>query len=153
MGTHYQGTREETLALNLYIKLMRCAEAVESRVNRHLQSAGLTTSQFGVLEALYHLGPLVQKDIAAKILKSTGNITLVINNLEKRGLVKRVRSSDDRRFIDVHLTDEGAQLIQRILPRHIDAIKHEIGILMPGEQGEMARLCKKLGLRTYIDDE
>lgn len=66
MGTHYEGTRQEKMALDTYIKLMRCAEAVESRVNRHLATANLTISQFGVLEALYHLGPLVQKDIARK---------------------------------------------------------------------------------------
>ena len=67
MGTHYEGTREEVMALDLYIKILRCADSVETRVNRHLQKVGLTTSQFGVLEALYHLGPLVQKDIASKI--------------------------------------------------------------------------------------
>ena len=77
----------------------------------------------------------------------------MINNLEKRGLVQRVRSDNDRRFIDVHLTEEGETLVASILPRHIDMIKREMGILMPGEQGEMARLCKKLGLRTFVDDD
>lgn len=147
MPTNYSGTKQEERALDVYVKLLRCAEAVETRVNRHLASHNLTSSQFGVLEALYHLGPLVQKDIARKILKSTGNITLVINNLEKRGLVRRERSELDRRYIDVHLTDEGEALIAKILPRHIDNIVRELSILMPGEQGEMGRLCRKLGLQ------
>ncbi len=47
---------------------------------------GLTESQFGVLDSLFHLGPMKQKEIGKKILKSGGNITMVINNLEKRGI-------------------------------------------------------------------
>lgn len=148
MATNYSGTKQEERALDVYVKLLRCAEAVETRVNRHLAVHNLTASQFGVLEALYHLGPLVQKDIAKKILKSTGNITLVINNLEKRGLVRRERSDIDRRYIDVYLTEEGAALIEAILPRHIDNIVRELTILMPGEQGELARICRKLGLQV-----
>src|SRR5512137_147164 len=90
--------RETYRALNTFTKLMRAAESVTSRVHRVLAAPKLTISQFGVLEALYHKGPLCQKDIAAKILKSTGNITLVIDNLEKNGLVRRERDSEDRRF-------------------------------------------------------
>src|SRR4051794_22640586 len=89
--------------LNTYTKLMRAAESVTSRVNRSMSPFNLTISQFGVLEALFHKGPLCQRDIAAKILKSTGNITLVIDNLEKRGLVRRVRDTEDRRYLTVHL--------------------------------------------------
>ena len=50
-------------ALNTYTKLMRAAESITARTHRHLSSKGLTISQFGVLEALYHLGPLSQKEI------------------------------------------------------------------------------------------
>ena len=92
-------------ALNTYTKLMRAAESVTGRVHRVLAAPRLTISQFGVLEALYHKGPLCQRDIAAKILKSTGNITLVIDNLEKQGLVKRERTSEDRRYLTVKLTE------------------------------------------------
>src|SRR6266702_4591444 len=90
-------------ALNTYTKLMRAAESVTSRVNRVLLAPKLTISQFGVLEALYHKGPLCQKEIAVKILKSTGNITLVIDNLEKQDLVRRERDNEDRRFLTINL--------------------------------------------------
>ena len=73
-----------------------------------MSAAGLTISQFGVLEALHHKGPLCQRDIAVKILKSTGNITLVIDNLEKQGLVTRERTSEDRRYLTIRLTGQGA---------------------------------------------
>jgi MarR family 2-MHQ and catechol resistance regulon transcriptional repressor len=107
--------------------------------------SGLTVSQFGVLESLYHLGPMCQSDIGAKLLKSSGNITLVIDNLEKRGLVRRERDSDDRRMVIVSLTKKGRELIERIFPGHVAAILEEMSILTPTEQETLGRLCRTLG--------
>ncbi|HEX8961124.1 MAG TPA: MarR family transcriptional regulator [Geobacteraceae bacterium] len=134
------------LALSTYTKLMRAAESVTGRVNRSMAEFNLTISQFGVLEALYHKGPLCQRDIAAKILKSTGNITLVIDNLEKRGLVRRERGSDDRRYLTVHLTDEGTALIAQAFSRVEAAIVTDMTALTEQEQELLGTLCKKLGL-------
>ena len=69
MGTRYDGTDEEVNALNTFIKLVRAAESVSVRINSSLPKNGLTESQFGVLEALYHLGPLCQRDLGSKLLK------------------------------------------------------------------------------------
>ena len=135
------------LALNTYTKLMRAAESVTSRVNRSMGEFNLTISQFGVLEALYHKGPLCQRDIAAKILKSTGNITMVIDNLEKRGLVRRERESDDRRYLTIHLTEEGTTLIAQAFARVEAAIVAEMTPLAEHEQELLGSLCKKLGLK------
>ena len=134
-------------ALNTYTKLMRAAESVTRRVHRVLSTPKLTLSQFGVLEALHHKGPLCQKDIAAKILKTTGNITLVIDNLEKLGLVRRVRDSDDRRYLSVHLTDSGADLIAKVFTDVEAAIVAEFASLTEEEQELLGSLCKKLGLK------
>jgi MarR family transcriptional regulator, 2-MHQ and catechol-resistance regulon repressor len=134
-------------ALNSYTKLMRAAESVTNRVGRTMSAAGLTISQFGVLEALLHKGPLCQRDIAAKILKSTGNMTLVIDNLEKQGLVRRERSAEDRRYFTVSLTDPGAQLIGTAFAAVEAAIVAEMGVLTEEEQQTLGQLCKKLGLR------
>ena len=134
-------------ALNTYTKLMRAAESVTSRVNRAMAAADLTISQFGVLEALHHKGPLCQRDIAAKILKSTGNITLVIDNLEKRQLVRRERGSKDRRYLTVHLTPEGVALIAEVFGSVEAAIVAEMKVLTLEEQEQLGRLCKKLGLK------
>jgi MarR family 2-MHQ and catechol resistance regulon transcriptional repressor len=135
------------LALNTYTKLMRAAESVTVRVNRAMAAFNLTISQFGVLEALYHKGPLCQRDIAAKILKSTGNITLVIDNLERRGLVRRERDSEDRRYLTIHLTQEGTALIAQAFARVETAIVAEMAALTQQEQELLGTLCKKLGLK------
>jgi len=134
-------------ALNTYTKLMRAAESVTSRVSRTMGAADLTISQFGVLEALLHKGPLCQRDIAAKILKSTGNITLVIDNLEKRGLVRRERTSEDRRYLTIQLTDQGLELIRQVFARVEAAIVAEMRVLTNDEQETLGLLCKKLGLK------
>ena len=97
MPTHHKGTESETRALNAFIKLMRATESVSSRLTNILQGEGLTISQFGVLEALLHLGPLSLRQIGEKILKSGGNITTVVDNLEKHDLVERRRCPEDRR--------------------------------------------------------
>ncbi len=146
MGTHYQGPPAEVRALDAYIKLTRAAESVSARVAAAYADAGLTDGQFGALEALYHLGPLVQRTLADKLLRSSGNITLVIDNLERRGLVRRERSTTDRRCITVHLTDEGRRLIRRLFPRQVARLVAEFAILTPAEQDELGRLCRKLGL-------
>ena len=147
MGTHYQGTKEERRALDLYIKLSRAAESVNQRVNRHLQDAHLTVSQFGVLEAIYHLGPLTPGQLCDKILRSTGNLTLVIDNLEKRGLVTRRQNPEDRRSTIVELTTAGHELITAMLPVHVQTVVQEMAVLSPAEQEQLAALCRKLGLQ------
>ena len=139
-------TNPSYLALNTYTKLMRAAESVTNRVGRTMSAAGLTISQFGVLEALHHKGPLCQRDIAAKILKSTGNITLVIDNLEKQGLVKRERISEDRRYLTVTLTESGETLIRTVFSDVESAIVTEMDSLTSEEQETLGMLSKKLGL-------
>jgi len=148
MPTKYAGTEAEIRALNAFIKLLRASESISGRLaNLVADQTSLTISQFGVLEGLLHLGPMCQKDIAEKQLKSGGNMTMVIDNLEKRGLVKRERSQEDRRQVIVHLTKDGDKLIAAYFPRHAKAIEHEMGILTAKEQDQLALLAKKLGLQ------
>jgi MarR family 2-MHQ and catechol resistance regulon transcriptional repressor len=145
--TNYKGSKDEVRALNAYVKLMRASESMTAKIHRHLTDAGLTVTQFGVLEALYNLGPLNQREIARKILKSSGNITLVIDNLEKRGLVKRERSNEDRRSYAVDLTAAGRKMIGTIFPRHAAKVVEEMKALTGAEQEELSRLCRKMGLK------
>jgi len=143
--SRYRGDRAERLALSTYLKLTRASESLWNRLAPGLARENLTPSQFGVLEALHHLGPMHQRDLGRRILKSSGNMTLVIDNLEKRGLVRRERSVDDRRFIQVHLTDPGERLIRRVFPGHAAAITRELAVLTQEEQRALGNLCRTLG--------
>lgn len=146
MPTHYRGAPEEISALDAYIKLMRASESVSSRINAVLP-ASLTLSQFSVLEALLHLGPLCQRQLAAKLLRSTANLTLVVANLEKGGLIKRVRQADDLRFVSVSLTAKGRRLISALFPKVATAVTREFSVLSVPEKTELGRLTKRLGLQ------
>jgi len=146
MGTRHKGTAREKRALNVFIKLLRAASAMILRTSGPIISAELTESQFGVLETLYHIGPMCQRELGEKILKSGGNMTMVIDNLEKRGLVERKRSEEDRRYITVSLTAGGRRLISAVYPEVAAKIVSETGVLTVAEQEELARLLKKLGV-------
>jgi MarR family 2-MHQ and catechol resistance regulon transcriptional repressor len=138
-------TDNQRLILKTYAQMMRATEAVTGKMHRHLARSRLTISQFGVLEALYHLGPLCQRDIGEKILKTSGNITTVIDNLEKRGLVVREKDLSDRRFIIVRLTGEGHGIIDGIFPLHAKIAEEVFSILDKDELERLGELLKKLG--------
>lgn len=146
MGTRHKGSKRERRALDTYIKLRRAAESVGSRLSESYGSAGLTESQFGVLEALHHLGPLCQAELAKKILRSGGNMTMVVDNLERRGLVQRKRDTADRRYVTVTLTPDGERILEATFPQHVEAVVREFDHLSAAEQEQLAQLCKKLGL-------
>ncbi|MFP4596634.1 MAG: MarR family winged helix-turn-helix transcriptional regulator [Persicimonas sp.] len=152
MPTHYKGSEGERRALDTYIKFVRAAESVIAHLSGALSEYNLTLSQFGTLEVLYHLGPLCQKAIGEKLLKSGGNITMVVNNLEDRDLVSRSRLESDRRYVSVDLTDKGRELIEEVLPGHVDKIVDIFGVLSDEEQVELAGLSKRVGMHVIGED-
>jgi MarR family 2-MHQ and catechol resistance regulon transcriptional repressor len=146
MGTRHRGTSEEINALNAFIKLQRASESIAARVHAVLPE-GLTVTQFGVLEALHHIGPLCQSELAEKLLRSGGNLTLVVDNLEKAGYVLRERDPADRRFVVVKLTDKGQAFIAALFPKVVANVVREMASLSSTELSDFGRLCKKIGLR------
>jgi MarR family 2-MHQ and catechol resistance regulon transcriptional repressor len=147
MATHFRGTAAERRAADTYVKLMRAAASVGLRLERHLLALGLTENQFGVLEILLHMGPRAPGELKAKLLTTGGNITLVLDNLEKRGLVTRRRDPTDRRRLTVHLTPEGRKAVERVFPAHLARIVEEMQALTAAQQEVLGRLCRRLGLR------
>lgn len=145
MPTHFRGDPQTVLALDTFIKFTRAASALENRLFARGTLAHLTPSQFGVLEALYHLGPLCQGVLSSKLLKSTGNMTLVLDNLEKRSLIRRDRDPQDRRMVTISLTPAGHDLIQELFPLQAQAIAQELAVLTAEEQRSLSDLCRKLG--------
>jgi MarR family 2-MHQ and catechol resistance regulon transcriptional repressor len=133
-------------ALRLYITLFRAADAVSQAVMPRLTEAGLTWSQWGALEALHHLGPMRQQRLAEKILRGAANMTVVLDNLESAGLVKRQADPDDRRARVVALTARGRALVQKLFPLHAADIAARLAVLSPAEQDAAAGLLRRLGM-------
>ena len=144
--TRTQSNRaQERLALSTYVKLMRAANSARSYASQSLSDANLTLTQFAVLEALYHLGPMSLSDIARKVLTTGGNLTMVVGNLEKQGLARRQSCPEDKRVLIVVLTAKGKTLLRNIFPRHASAIVEFLNVLSPEEQERLGDLCRKLG--------
>jgi MarR family 2-MHQ and catechol resistance regulon transcriptional repressor len=91
---------------------------------------------------------MTQGEVSQKVLKSGSNMTLVIDNLERDGLVRRERDPKDRRVIYVHLTEAGSRKVEAVLPGHVAALVEEFSVLSASEQETLGALCKKLGRRN-----
>src|ERR1700733_6241801 len=145
MPTHYKGCQEAERALSAYINLIRASDSLVSKASTQLERSGMTLGQFAVMEALHHLGPMCQHTLAKKLLRSGGNITLVVDNLEKRGWGRRERQKKDRRMVEIHLTPKGARLIAKVFPEHAAFVAKIMGELTATEQEELRRIAGKLG--------
>lgn len=132
-------------AVRAYVKLMRAQRGVLARLEPALAACALTLTQLGVLEAVLHLGPLSHRELGRKLLTSPANLTDVVDKLERRGLVRRERATDDRRLVRVALTDPGRALIQAVFPAHAADIAAAMSALDPAELAQLDHLLRKLG--------
>ena len=132
-------------ALRMWIALARCYATYAKAIACKIQEYGLTPPQFGIIEALHHLGPLSLGELADKLLVTGGNITYVMDRLEEQGLVYRERSPRDRRIIQAKLTHDGKALIASVFPSHGSYVEELSGHLEPEEQEMLRGLLKKLG--------
>jgi len=149
MASHYQGSSAEVTALNVFISLFRAADTIDRLLQQQLKGDNLTGPQFGVLETLYHLGPMEQHLLAEKLLVSRGNITFIVDNLEQMRLIVRSVGSKDRRCNQVILTDAGREKIAAIFPQKAAFIAGIMAVLDQGEQEQLASLLKKLGKQIH----
>lgn len=145
MPTHFKGGKAAKRALSAYINLIRASDSIVDKASAQVEASGITLGQFAVLEALHHLGSMCQHTLAKKLLRSGGNITLVVDNLEKRGWVRRERQKDDRRMVQIQLTRSGTRLIAKVFPLHATVITKIMNELTATEQEELRRLAGKLG--------
>jgi len=145
MKTTKQYGRKIDRALGMWVKLARAFHTMNALADRNINTFGLTTPQFGALECLGHLGPMTIGQLCKKMLVSGGNMTVVIDNLEREGLVERIRDTADRRKILVRLTGKGGRLFEKIFIEHAECIAELTSVLTAEEQEELSRLLKKLG--------
>jgi MarR family 2-MHQ and catechol resistance regulon transcriptional repressor len=151
MPTHFKGPPDQVRALDTYIKLNRAAETLSADLSRGLQAKGLTEGQFGVLEVLLHRGPMNQRELGRKLLRSNANVSTVLENLERAGHVQRERAPGDRRAVVVSLTDQGRALVEGIFPEHAAAVARLMAALTEAEVVQLGALCRKLGLGVRQD--
>jgi MarR family 2-MHQ and catechol resistance regulon transcriptional repressor len=145
MRTTKQYGRKADVALTMWVKLARAFSVLNRKTDEHIRSFGLTQAQFGAFECLGHKGTLTLGELCRKQLVTGGNMTVVIDNLERQGLVERVRSTEDRRTIRVHLTPKGRSLFEKVFPEHAAFVGTLASVLTEKEQRRLGDLLKKLG--------
>lgn len=138
--------------LKLWIELSRLNLMISRHIFVPLRDQGLTPSQFAVLEALYHKGELSVGEIKKSILTTSGNLTVVISNLEKRGLVI-YESGEDRRFKIVRITKEGSELLGRVFPLHLELIDELLDLFSEREKETLTELLRKGRIRIMEENE
>ena len=137
---------ETARSLRLFVTLARCYNSVMEHTRDDIQQHNLKPSEFAVLELLYHKGHLPLGEIADRVLLTTGSITHLIDQLEKKGLAQRVACPKDRRVLYAALTDAGREKIAAIFPDHAERIRLALSGLSAEEQEQATELLKKMGL-------
>lgn len=135
----------QATALKLLVVLARAHAAVEAHLHANVGVHGLTLTEFGILEVLYHKGPLLLGEVQKRILVSSGGVTYLVDRLEEKGLVERRACTEDRRARYAALTAEGEALIARIFPEHAELIEELMSPLDLEEQREAVNLLRRLG--------
>jgi MarR family 2-MHQ and catechol resistance regulon transcriptional repressor len=135
----------EESGVHVWLVLWKATRAVERHADRSVASAGMCRSDFGVLEALLHKGPLPVNALGKKVLLTSGSITTAVDRLARRGLVERVDDLGDRRARVVHLTAAGRKLIHKLFSDHEQAMEEAASALSPAERTALVGLLRKLG--------
>ena len=135
----------DSAALKLWVVLAKARQAVYAFAEADVARHGLSMTEFAILEALYHKGPLLLGDLQRRILVSSGGVTYLVDRLTAKGLVERMDCATDRRARYATLTDAGAAMIARIFPQHQQAIEKATAGLTERELEQLIAQLKKIG--------
>lgn len=133
------------LCARLKIHLWRVNKAMERVEIQSLKTRGLQLTDFGILEALLHKGPLPINILGQKVLLTSGSITTAVHRLQDRGLLERYRDGADGRVTLVRLTPHGEALIRTEYAAHLECLAKLGGALSEAEILQLLPLLKKLG--------
>ncbi|GAA0452516.1 MarR family transcriptional regulator [Alkalibacillus silvisoli] len=137
--------RKQDPSLKLFVVLSKASRALGDLAQLDMTRYGLNPTEFALLELLYHRGKQPLQKIGERILLTSGSITYVVNNLEEKGLLKRIPSSNDRRVTYAEITEKGRELLNDIFPKHWEEIERFMDGLTEDEKLQAIDLVKKLG--------
>ncbi|MDF1503515.1 MarR family transcriptional regulator [Roseisolibacter sp. H3M3-2] len=135
-------------ALRLWVVLSRAHAAIATHAAADVARHGLTLAEFGVLEALYHKGPMLLGEVQRSLLVSSGGVTYLVDRLEQRGLVRRDKCAEDRRARYAVLTDAGTAFVREVFPQHAAAVAGAMAGLSADEQRVARSLLRTLGTQA-----
>ena len=134
--------------VHLWLILWKAYDSLQAHALKNIASLGLGLSDFGILEILLHKGCLPVNQIGEKIRLTSGSISVAIDRLERKGLVRRQNDPDDRRTRVVHLTAPGRKLIERAFANHAEAMERAASGVNGEQRAELIRMLKQLGVKA-----
>ena len=146
MPNKKEGTTPFDPSVRMWLKFIRAYSAYKKQAVEDVKKYGLNMSQYWVIECLGSLGPQLMGELSKKTFLTAGNMTFIVDGLEKTGLVERDLTHDDRRAVLVRLTPKGECAYKRSVGGHSTFLAKQAAILTDEEQAEFARMLKKLGL-------
>jgi MarR family 2-MHQ and catechol resistance regulon transcriptional repressor len=135
----------DTSGVHLWLVLWKASRALYAHADQSIASLEMCQSDFGVLEALLHKGPLPIKTLGQKVLLTSGSITSAIDRLEQRGWVERNMDGNDRRSRIVRLTDAGRKTIREAFAGHKKHMEAVVSSLNERERLVLIDLLRRLG--------
>ncbi|ACG63089.1 TPA: MarR family transcriptional regulator [Streptococcus equi subsp. zooepidemicus] len=130
-------------ALKAMVVFRKAQRTLDAQSSAFFQKANLTPTQFSVLEVLYSKGSMRINKLIGSLLATSGNMTVVLKNMERNGWISRCQDAKDKRACLVQLTPEGKALIETILPEHIKRVEALFSVLTETEQKQLITLLKK----------
>ncbi len=134
---------EKNSSIHLQIILQRVVKTINSKVGKDFRDKGLTVSQFSVLDVLYTKGELRICELLKTVLSTSGNMTVVIKNMEQRDWLYRNISETDKRAFIVGLTEKGKKLFESVLPEHRAEIEKTYSIITSEEKKQLIDILRK----------
>ena len=137
--------KADSSGVHLWLVLWKTFKSLHAHADRSIADLGLCLSDFGVMEALLHKGPLPIKALGEKVLLTSGSITTAIDRLEERGWVERGNDPLDRRSRIVRLTGEGRKTIAALFANHERDMDAAVSALSPADRLTLIGLLRRLG--------
>ena len=134
---------DKNMAVKGMVVMRKAFRTIDAKVSETFKEFGLTPTQFGVMDVLNAKGRMKIGELIDRMLATSGNMTVVIKNMEKKGWLTREACPTDKRAFEVDLTDEGRRIIQAAIPPHQRAIEKTFSVLSPEEQEQLVELMKK----------
>ncbi|NBJ67966.1 MULTISPECIES: MarR family transcriptional regulator [Clostridia] len=138
---------KENLSLKAFVVLIKASKALQEHVMEDIKNYGMKTSEFTILETLYHKGKQTVREISDSVLIKTGSITYVIDRLEEKGMLLREHCHKDRRVVYIDITDEGKKLMDEIFPKHQKVIEELFMDISDEQKQTVIDVLKKIGKR------
>jgi MarR family transcriptional regulator, 2-MHQ and catechol-resistance regulon repressor len=136
---------QQTEGVHLWLLLWKATRAIEQNAHASVRKMGLGLTDFAILEALLHKGPLPVNAFRDKVLLTSGSLTAAVDRLERDGWVKRASTPKDRRTRIVHLTEKGRRLIEQSFREHSRDMEQAFVFFSPAERARLTNLLRKLG--------